>query len=137
MAKITVSPKYAEALKTFVTALETQLEVSVAIESGRKFDKVLVENERGDYVVRYFVVRTTMVLKGVPLEEGAIYGPKQQTTPNYRWFYGDIFSHETWIWTGKYPEPTTDADVVLTGEHGDIKYWVRTKDVPESVLATA
>jgi hypothetical protein len=132
MAKNEVSQEYRQALQNFIDRLSKHQAKSLAkegtgeesavgafIETGRKFDKVMLAKiERGStkaaMEVRYFVRRA----------DGHIFGAKSPVAPNETRFFGTIYNASKWDWSGFYGSPISDESVV-EGErgYGDVKHY--------------
>lgn len=133
MPKFTVDALYHEALKAFVDRLtEDQMKelsrsgaqsvsaISCYVESGRKFDKIMIAtHKRGSSKttsqVRYFVDRST----------GDIFGAKSPHAPNMRWYFGNVRDADLWDWRGFHGEPIDPikAGVVKVGQYGEYKHF--------------
>jgi hypothetical protein len=94
--------------------------VTVAYESGRVFDKVLIGMVNKDrttepLVVRYFVSRET----------GVIYGAKSELAPNKRWYFGTLDTAGLWDWSGDHavPKDAEKAGVTEVGSYGEYKHF--------------
>ncbi len=89
------------------------------VETGRKFDKVIVEGK-----VRYFVARTTVAGK---MEAGDIFGAKSKLAPNFRWYFGNLSNADKWSWSEFHGKPETDTSVIPVKGYGS---YVHYKKVP-------
>jgi hypothetical protein len=80
------------------------------VETGRKFDKVLVEGK-----VRFFVARTTVTGK---MDAGDIFGAKSKLAPNFRWYFGNLVNADKWNWSEFHPVPESDSSVMPVKGYG-------------------
>lgn len=85
------------------------------VETGRKFDKVIVEGK-----VRYFVARTTVAGKMI---EGDIFGAKSKLAPNFRWYFGNLDNVEKWNWSNFHAVPETDTSVLPVKGYGTYVHY--------------
>lgn len=111
------APDYISTLINFVQKLEEdQRKIrsgsSVHYETGRKYDKILINGG-----VRYFVFR----------ENGSIYGAKSRLAPNLRWYFGTIENCEKWDWSGYHGKPVTDDTVIITKGYGNYEHYIKIK----------
>lgn len=102
-------------LQQFVTSIGADREPY--IETGRKFDKVYVEDK-----VRYFVAR---VDQGDDIKEGDIYGAKSKLAPNFRWYFGTLANANKWDWSGYHGKPIDDPSVVMVKGYGQYNHYKR------------
>lgn len=83
--------------------------------SGRKFDKVIVHNY-GNNSVRYFIDK----------KDGTIYGARSTLAPNFKWYFGTVFSADKWDWSDFHGVPVNDESVIVAGMYaGYIHYMKR------------
>ena len=80
------------------------------VETGRKFDKVIVDGK-----VRYFVARSTIAGK---MEAGDIFGAKSKLAPNFRWFFGNLANADKWDWSEFHGKPVSDTSVMPVKGYG-------------------
>jgi hypothetical protein len=85
------------------------------IESGRKFDKVIVEGK-----VRYFVARTAVAGK---MEVGDIFGAKSKLAPNFRWYFGNVANADKWNWSEFHGKPESDTSVLAVKGYGSYTHY--------------
>lgn len=107
--------------------------VTVAVESGRKYDKmILVVVTQGpkraytDTTLLYFVNR----------DSGRIFGVKSPVAPNEKRYFGKVENAKRWDWKGIAGEPVRDATVAKVGEYGGYSHYVDVvgaENAPESV----
>jgi hypothetical protein len=110
-------------LQNFVTAIGASRQPF--IETGRKFDKVYVEGK-----VRYFVVRTDRVIKGVEVKEGDIFGAKSALAPNTRWYFGNLENVDKWEWSEFHGKPVNDPSVMPTKGYGRYVHYQKVAAQP-------
>ncbi len=109
MAKTLVTVEYVGNLNVFLDLLRTaQKGQTVWLESGRKFDKIMIDDS-----VRYFIDRS----------KGIIYGAKSKLAPNMKWYFGTLESAVKWDWSGTHGTPVNDDTVKLVGEYGEYKHY--------------
>jgi hypothetical protein len=89
------------------------------VETGRKFDKVIVEGK-----VRYFVARTTVPGK---MDAGDIFGAKSKLAPNFRWYFGNLASADKWDWSEFHGKPVSDTSVMAVKGYST---YIHYKKVP-------
>lgn len=106
-------------LQAFVALLGAAREPYV--ETGRKFDKVIVEGK-----VRYFVARTSIPDR---MEAGDIFGAKSKLAPNFRWKFGNIADAAKWDWSEFHGKPVSDMNWMPIKGYGSYVHYVR---VPKS-----
>lgn len=92
------------------------------VETGRKFDKVIVEGK-----VRYFVARTTIAGK---MEAGDIFGAKSKLAPNFRHRFGNLANAEKWDWSEHYGKPVSDDSVMAVKAYGQYIHYVTVPKTP-------
>lgn len=85
------------------------------LESGRKFDKIMLRNENGTAIVRYFVDRTN----------GNIYGAKSPLAPNFKWYFGDIYRSNKWEWGDLHGRPINDTEIRATKGYGPYTHYMK------------
>lgn len=85
------------------------------VETGRKFDKVIVEGK-----VRFFVARLTIDGK---MEAGDIFGAKSKLAPNFRWYFGNLVNSDKWNWSEFHPKPESDTTVMPTKGYGNYIHY--------------
>lgn len=124
------TPTYPELLKKFVEKLEEDqqnakddetIAIVVFVESGRKFDKVMIARHKKGKVTtearpRYFIDK----------RKGNIYGALSPLAPNYKWYFGDLTTVEKWDWSGWHGRPLVsprDAGVIFVGKYGDYDHY--------------
>lgn len=93
--------------KARLAASKISGDVSVFVETGRKFDKVLIK-ENNETSVRFFVEHGT----------GNIYGAKSAQAPNKNWYFGKLERAQLWNWSGFHPFPVNDDKVRATKHYG-------------------
>lgn len=108
MAKTIVNVEYVKSLNEFVEQLKAAQKDFVYVESGRKFDKIIIGNG-----VRYFIDRS----------KGIIYGSKSRLAPNMKWHFGTLSNASKWDWSGFHGVPVNDDSVRLVGEYGTYKHY--------------
>lgn len=135
---------YPQALKQFVdTVQDEQISgmcddvraVVVYVETGRKFDRVMIaEHKKGQYSteakVRYFVDR----------KRGNIYGALSPLAPNFKWFFGDLTTVDKWDWSGFHGRPKVsprDAGVVFVGKYGSYDHYEKITRRNGTLMKTA
>ncbi len=91
------------------------------IETGRKFDKIMVNGK-----AHYFVAKIDDA--GRDVRAGDIYGAKSELAPNFRWYFGNIANVERWDWSGQHGRPVSDDTVIEAKRYGS---YVHYKRVPE------
>lgn len=84
------------------------------VESGRKFDKVLLRNGATS-TVRYFIDRKT----------GNIYGAKSRLAPNLKWYFGDIYRADRWEWGDFHGRPVNDPDIRAIKAYGGYTHYMK------------
>lgn len=121
---------YPQLLKQFVDTLQQEqlqrvdedlLAVVVYVETGRKFDRIMIaEHKRGEPTTeakaRYFVDK----------QKGNIYGALSPQAPNFKWFFGDLTTVAKWDWSGFHARPKIspkDAGVVFVGKYGAYEHY--------------
>lgn len=85
------------------------------IETGRKYDRIIVEGEVRYFVVRYDVSET--------VKSGDIFGAKSKLAPNFRWYFGNLENVDKWDWSGYHGVPVSDASVVQSKGYGSYKHY--------------
>lgn len=130
MAKQNVTPEYHKALLKFAERLQMDqqnaldesghegLVATAVIETGRKFDKVMLATiGRGRKTppptVMYFVERST----------GVIFGPKSPAAPNTNQMYGHVENAAKWDWSGETGVPVSDETVEEVGGYGKYRHY--------------
>lgn len=132
MATQMVTPEYLIALDAFKNRLSespvkpaafpTAFAISVQIDAGRKFDRVLVGfayvNDKGEIEqtpqeVWYFVDRF----------DGTIYGKKSDVAPNTRWWFGTIYTASDWKWTERCASPLHPEQFEKVGHYGEFTHY--------------
>jgi hypothetical protein len=118
--KTAISPQYVSARKAFLNLIsqhqaQAMLEadptnrdgaVSVLVEEGRKYDKVLIAqfpdptNKSTKPEVRYFIDR----------RDGVIYGAKSPLAPNLKWYFGNVRDASKWNWSGYHGVPLDEKE---------------------------
>jgi hypothetical protein len=88
--------------------------IVVAIDTGRRYDKILMgwmnkDRSFSPLKVRYFVERET----------GEIYGAKSELAPNLRWYFGSIYTAEQWDWSGHHAVPKGAPETLTKAERAD------------------
>ena len=125
MAAVRITKSYALRLNRFCRLLEkeqreaallkTQLDaIDVYVESGRKFDKVIIDDGVKPSV-RYFVQKI----------DGSIFGAKSPQAPNLSWYFGTLDSAEKWAWGDYHGSPVNDTTVRLVKSYGPFKHFMR------------
>lgn len=102
-------------LQAFVARIGTARQPFV--ETGRKFDKVLIDGN-----VRYFVARVTVDGK---MDAGDIFGAKSKLAPNFRWKFGNLSTIDLWDWSEFHPKNVSDPNYILVKGYGHYKHWVK------------
>jgi hypothetical protein len=149
MARSTITVAYLSALVAFVTRLEkhqakTAKEVegepefrglSITIESGNKYDKVVrnvsrarpanPEKTRTKSEVIYFVDKVT----------GNVFGARSDIAPNEKRFAGHITNASKWDWHGETAMNMTDDSVEEIGEYAGVKHYAPVKVKRTAVTA--
>lgn len=111
-------------LQRFVSAIGAAREPF--IETGRKFDKIYVEDK-----VRYFVARMDMMVTPqgggtqFQVREGDIYGAKSKLAPNFRWYFGSLANVEKWDWSEFHGKPVDDKSVMAVKGYGSYTHYKR------------
>lgn len=100
-----------------IQSLNTGKEIVVYSESGRKFDKVIIDFD-GKPDVRYFVRRA----------DGSIFGAKSKFAPNLGWYFGTIYSADKWQWSGVHGVPVDDSSVRLVKSYGPYKHYMKIEE---------
>ena len=119
------SSEYHGALATFVAALTNDLkkaheekgykwEVFAFVETGRKFDKILIKDDTS-VSVRYFVQRSN----------GTIYGAKSRFAPNIKWYFGTVFTSTLWFWGDFHGHPVNDPSVRAIKGYGAYTHYMK------------
>lgn len=140
MSKVEVSNSYFEALDAFRRKLAASLILSgdyegvetliVKLETGRKFDKLIVsatfKHAKKDDEVAFFIARASFLERnGHRVTEGDIYGKKSKVAPNFRWFFGDIYSTNDWDWSTKHPMLCSTHAYAEVGTYGELVHYRR------------
>lgn len=86
------------------------------IMTGRKFDKVYVDGS-----VRYFVARCDVK----SAKDGDILGAKSKLSPNFRWFFGTLYTIDQWDWSDFHGKPVTDDSVTTIKGYKNYKHYIR------------
>lgn len=108
---------------------ENEKSTVVAIETGMRYDKVLIGwmNKDRSFTpmeVRYFVERST----------GDIYGAKSSVAPNLRWYFGNIYDANQWDWSGHHAVPKGTPEALTMAEKADPE---KVKEYQEAVEKAA
>lgn len=101
-------------LKTAHTQKGFQAEIFAYVESGRKFDKILV-SDGGNTHVRYFVRRS----------DGSIYGAKSRFAPNMKWYFGTVYTAHLWAWGDHHGHPVNDPSVRAVKAYGPYLHYMK------------
>lgn len=127
MSDVTIYPQLLKQFVEQVQAAQNQsmsedtAAVVVYVETGRKFDRIMIaEHKHGVPVAearaRYFVDR----------QKGNIYGALSPQAPNFKWYFGDLTTAAKWDWTGYHARPKVsprDAGVVFVGKYGAYDHY--------------
>lgn len=126
MAKTQLSMAHINALEAFkitvidaVPAKEGTIGVAVNIESGRKFDRIMVR-----YVLSDKTETQPEVWFFVDRKDGTIYGRKSDISPNLRWYYGTIFTTDQWEWSGNFASPKHPEQFDKLDKYGTLERYV-------------
>ena len=104
---LTVIDDYTKAANAFVEAL-TLAGHSAQYVEGRKYHKVKIGGS-----VRYFI----------DANSGSIYGAKSQVAPNFKWYFGTIYSTKLWDWSGFHGKPVNDPSVKRVKSYGKYEHY--------------
>jgi hypothetical protein len=113
--------QYTELMNAFVGEL-LQHSKSVEVLSGRKFDRILIDD-----AVHYFVDKT----------EWKIYGPKSATQFNPRREYGNLARVNEYDWKHNCAKPGTTLALYLEQRELDIASNYKKRGRPRKVLVGA
>lgn len=114
MAK-TTNKQHARKLQAFIRLIGEHREPFA--ETGRKFDKVYVDDK-----VMFFVAR--MDQTGIDI--GDIFGRKTDQSPNLKWYYGNLKNAEKWDWNDpKHPRPVSDESVLVGKKYGKFAHFIK------------
>lgn len=118
MSKVLTANKmaHAAALAEFIAVLNAAHGGKVTMETGRKFDKIYIDNG-----IRYYVVKTET--RGY--KPGDILGAKSLLAPNFKWFFGSLDTHTQWNWEGYHGRPVNDTSVMEVKGYGPYKHYKR------------
>ena len=117
--------EYHAALASFVTQLTNDLkksheekgykwEVFAFVETGRKFDKILIKDDIS-VSVRYFIQRS----------DGTIYGAKSRFAANMTWYFGSIYTAPLWSWGDFHGHPVNDPSVRAVKSYACYTHYMR------------
>jgi hypothetical protein len=111
---------YSKALQDFVQRLTTDQQKKygpstyAAYESGRKYDKILIDIGSQRFA-RYFVNRST----------GDIYGAKSFSAPNLKWWFGDIWNADKWEWSDFHGVPVSDDRIRAVKQYAGYTHYIK------------
>lgn len=105
---LTAANPYNEAITKFVSVLQSAGHPTAQFVEGRKYHKIKVDNK-----VRYFI----------DANSGSIYGAKSQVAPNFKWYFGTIYSIGLWDWTGFHGQSVSDTSVRPTKKYGKYTHY--------------
>ena len=111
----TVNKEHSIQLQHLLTLIGTAREPFT--ETGRKFDKIYVENK-----VRYFVARFDI---GEQIKAGDVFGAKSKLAPNFRWYFGNLENVDKWEWSGFHGVPVSDTSVKQVKGYGKYTHYTK------------
>lgn len=106
--------QYLKAREAFVRKVEEQRNMLLAVEDGRRFDKVVF---KGHAV--FFIERST----------GTIYGVKSDIAPNFRHWFDTVYTASKWNWAAEgkegdfWPEPRKMDGYVEVKGYGNYRHF--------------
>jgi hypothetical protein len=146
----TITVAYLTALVGFVTRLERHQKkalevpqdklpefrgVTISIESGNKYDKVLRSVTRARQANPEKSRTTTEVLYFVEKATGEVYGARSEIAPNLTRYFGKVENASKWNWSGDTAVNVSDDSVEEVGEYGDTKHYALIKAKKNSPVA--
>lgn len=108
------------------------ISITAAVESGRKYDKIVIATLRPHPTKQGEHKATTEVRYFVERASGSIFGAKSPLAPNETRYFGRVENAKKWDWSGPGGINESDNSVTEVGGYGDFVHYA---DVTETVTA--
>jgi hypothetical protein len=117
---LTVVDNYTKAANTLIDTLISSGHPTAQFVEGRKYHKVKI-----DGIVRYFI----------DANSGSIYGAKSQVAPNFKWYFGTIYTTNLWNWSDFHGQPVNDPSVKKVKGYGKYNHYELVTPEPTNTVS--